>query len=172
MKRWLICLFMWFPLMGNAEVRDPGQYFFQPKFGDFKHELAVAKQEGKKAIMLFFEMDECPFCARMKANILNQSEVQDYFRRNFLLFPVDTQGDVPVTDFDGKETIEKIFALEHRVRATPTIIFFDLNGKQITRHTGPTKDKEEFMLLGKYVIDGVYKDMPFARYKQSQKPKK
>jgi thioredoxin-related protein len=168
MKRWLGFLLLLFPLMTFAEVRDPGKNFFDPKLGDFKEELAVAKQEGKKAIMLFFEMDDCPFCARMKSTILNQSEVQDYYRQNFLMYPVDTQGDTPMTDFGGKETIEKAFALEHRVRATPTILFFDLEGKPVVRHTGPTKDKDEFILLGRYVIEGVYRDMPFTRYKQSQ----
>lgn len=168
MKRWLGWIFLLFPLVAFAEVRDPGQYFFNPKLGDFKEELAVARQEGKKAIMLFFEMDDCPFCARMKSTILNQSDVQDFYQRNFLMYPIDTQGDTPMTDFSGKETIEKAFALEHRVRATPTIIFFDLEGKPVARYTGATKDKDEFLLLGRYVLEGAYKQVPFARYKQNQ----
>lgn len=172
MKRWLGWLLLFFPLVVNAEVRDPGKYFFHPKLGDFKEELAVAKQEGKKGIMLFFEMDDCPFCARMKSTVLNQSDVQDYFRKNFLIYPVDTQGDTPMTDFGGKETIEKVFALEQRARATPTIIFFDLEGKPVARHIGPTKNNDEFLLLGRYVIEGAYKDMPFTRYKQTQNPTK
>lgn len=172
MKKWLGFLLLLFPLMVNAEVRDPGKHFFHPKLGDFKEELAVAKQEGKKGIMLFFEMDDCPFCARMKSTILNQSEVQDYYRQNFLMYPIDTQGDTPMTDFSGKETIEKAFALEHRVRATPTIVFFDFDGKAVVRHTGPTRDKDEFLLLGRYIIEGAYRETPFTRYKQSQKSAK
>lgn len=172
MKRWLLLLLMLIPLSAFAEVRDPEKYFFNPKLGDFKEELAVAKQEGKKAIMLFFEMDDCPFCARMKSTILNQSDVQDFFRQNFLMYPVDTNGDTPMTDFSGKDTIEKAFALEHRVRATPTIIFFDLEGKPVTRYIGPTKDKDEFIMLGRYVLEGAYRTMPYIRYKQNQNTKK
>jgi len=149
-----------------AETRDPGNYFFDPKLGDFQAELATAKHEGKAAIMLFFEMDDCPFCARMKATVLNQADVQDYYRKHFLLFPVDTKGDAPMTDFKGKETKEKDFAFEHRVRATPVIAFFDLDGNLIVRYTGPTKDKDDFLLLGRYVVDGAYKQMPFIKYKQ------
>jgi hypothetical protein len=37
----------------------------------------------------------------------------------------------------------------------------------VTRHTGPTKDKAEFLLLGKYVAEGSYASMPFIKYKQS-----
>lgn len=167
MKRWFAWLMLWFPLVVAAESLDPGKHFFHPKLGDFKEELAVAREEGKKGIMLFFEMDDCPFCARMKATILNQPDVQQFYRQHFLLYPIDTQGDTPMTDFTGKETIEKTFALENRVRATPTLIFFDLDGKPVTRHTGPTKDKQEFLLLGRYVIEEAYKQGPFARYKQS-----
>ena len=168
MKRWLTGLLLLFPLLAYAEVRNPEDFFFNPKLGDFKEELAVAKHEGKKAIMLFFEMDDCPWCARMKSTILNQPDVQDYYRQYFLMYPIDTQGDTTMTDFSGKQTLEKTFALENRVRATPTIVFFDLDGNLIVRHTGPTKDKDDFKLLGKYVLEGVYKSMPYARYKQNQ----
>jgi len=156
------------PLATLAEVRDPEKHFFDPKLGDFKEELTVAKQQGKQGIMLFFEMDDCPFCARMKSTILNQADVQDFYRKHFLIFPVDTQGDVAMTDFKGNETAEKTFALQNRVRATPVIMFFDLEGNPVARHTGPTKDKADFLLLGRYVIEGAYKQMPFERYKKAQ----
>lgn len=168
MRRWLLGLMLLFPLAAFADVRDPEKHFFDPKLGDFKEELAVAKQQGKQGVMLFFEMDDCPFCARMKATILNQSEVQDFYRKHFLIYSVDTQGDVAMTDFKGKETVEKAFALQHRVRATPVIMFFDLEGNPVTRHTGPAKDKDDFMLLGRYVIEGAYKQMPYERYKKAQ----
>lgn len=168
MKRWLLGLMLCLPLVATAEVRDPGQHFFDPVLGNFQEELAVARQEGKQGIMLFFEMDDCPFCARMKATILNQSEVQDFYRKHFLIFSVDTQGDVAITDFKGKETLEKTFALQHRVRATPVIMFFDLEGNPVARHTGPTRDADDFMMLGRYVVEGAYKQMPYERYKKSQ----
>ena len=168
MKRWLLGLLLLFPLVATAEVRDPERFFFDQKLGNFQDELASAKQHGKQGIMLFFEMDDCPWCARMKATILNQSEVQDFYHKHFLIFPIDTQGDVAMTDFKGKETEEKTFALQNRVRATPVIMFFDLDGNQVARHTGPPKDKDDFLMLGRYVIEGAYKEMPFERYKKTQ----
>ncbi|MDP2783970.1 MAG: thioredoxin family protein [Sulfurimicrobium sp.] len=150
----------------QAETRDVQQHFFNPHLGDFKAELDTAKQEGRQGILLMFEMEECPFCHRMKQTILNQSEVQDYYRKNFLIFSVDTEGANTLVDFAGKETTEKKFALDHRVRATPAFIFFDLSGKPLTRFTGAAKDMKEFMALGRYVAEGAHKSMPFARYKQ------
>jgi thioredoxin-related protein len=150
--------------------RDPGQHFFNETFGDFSEELENARDSGKQGILVMFEMDECPFCHRMKTTILNQPDVQDYFREHFMIFPVDIEGDVEVVDFQGKTTTMKDFAFkQYRVRATPVFAFFDLDGKYIkrARFTGATKDKEEFMLLGKYVVDGAYKQQSFTRYKRS-----
>ncbi|HMM47954.1 MAG TPA: thioredoxin family protein [Thiobacillaceae bacterium] len=151
-----------------AETRDPANHFFQPKFGDMQADLQEAKKQGKKGIFLFFEMDDCPFCERMRATILNQADVQDAYRAQFLLYSIDVNGDTQMTDFQGKDTTEKAFALAHRVRATPALLFFDLDGKMVARHTGPTKNKAEFLLLGKYVAEGAFASEPFAKYKQGK----
>ena len=91
----LVGLFLLFGMnVSIAETRDAQQYFFDAKMGDFKSELATARKEGKKGILLMFELDDCPFCFRMKQTILNQSEVQDYYHKNFLIFPVDLKGDI------------------------------------------------------------------------------
>jgi hypothetical protein len=36
----------------------------------------------------------------------------------------------------------------------------------MTRFTGASKDVNEFLLLGRYVAEGFWKTMPFAKYKQ------
>lgn len=150
--------------------RDPYSYFFNETFGDFSEELAAAREQGKQGIMIFFEMDECPFCHWMKKNVLNQPAVQDYYREHFLQFPVDIEGDVQITDFAGKTMSQKDFAFkEHRVRATPVIAFFDLDGKVIHRHTGRTSSVDEFMLMGRYVAEGHYKNMRFTKFKRENR---
>ena len=149
-----------------AETRDAQQYFFDAKMGDFKSELATARKEGKKGILLMFELDDCPFCFRMKQTILNQSEVQDYYHKNFLIFPVDLKGDVAMVDFKGKATTEKAFGLEQRIYGTPVFDFFDLDGNRVVRFPGAAKDVNEFLLLGRYVVEGAYATMPFAKYKR------
>lgn len=150
--------------------RDPYAYFFNETFGDFSEELQNARDEGKKGIMIFFEMDECPFCHWMKINVLNQPEVQSYFREQFLLFPVDIEGDIQITSFKGEVMSQKDFAFKkHRVRATPVIAFFDLDGNVVHRHTGKTSSVEEFMLMGRFVAEGHYKNTRFIRFKRAQR---
>jgi len=171
MLQYLIAaVFLAMSLPANAAgPRDPGKYFFNQSLGDFQDELAAAKAQGKDGILLFFEQAECPFCHRMKQTVLNQPEVQKYYRKHFLCFPVDIEGDVEITDFKGRTMSEKDFAFkENRVRATPVFQFYNLQGKPVARYTGATSGVREFMLLGKYVTDGVYKKMPFIRYKRQQ----
>lgn len=167
--RWLIVFLLFLSLPTFAEVRDPQTHFFMANLGDFKEELVSAKSEGKRGVLIMFEMDECPFCTRMKVNILSQSAVQDYFRQYFLIYAVDVKGDAPLIDFKGQETTEKGFALTHRARATPVFMFFDLEGNVITRFTGATQTVDEFMLLGRYVVEGAYQSTPFNVYKRQAK---
>lgn len=151
--------------------RDPHKHFFDESFWDLTEELQTARDAGKQGILIMFEMDECPFCHRMKSMVLNQPDVQEYFKEHFLILPIDIEGDVEMVNFQGEPTKMKDFAFrEYRVRATPVFAFFDLDGNYIkrARYTGATRDKQEFLLLGRYVVDKVYEQMPFTRYKREQ----
>jgi thioredoxin-related protein len=152
-----------------AALRDPGTHFFDTTFGDFPEELTNAREQGKDGILMMFEMDGCPFCHRMKTTVLNQSEIQDYFKEHFLVFPVDVEGDLEVTDFSGETVSQKEFALKQfRVRATPVFAFFDLDGNLVARYTGATRDAREFLWLGEYVVEGAYARTSFTRYKRER----
>jgi len=155
-----------------AETRNPGEHFFDQSFGDFSEELSNAREQDKQGILIMFEMDECPFCHRMKTTILNQVDVQDYYKQHFLIFSVDIEGDVEIVDFQGQSMSMKDFAFkQYRVRATPVFQFFDLQGKPIkrARFTGASSGVEEFMLLGQYVVEGAYKNNSFTRYKRGKR---
>jgi len=156
----------------TAQAADD-RVIFDQSLGDFSEELIEAKDQGKKGILLFFEMDECPFCHRMKTTVLNQPDVMSYFKKNFLIFAVDIEGDVEIADFKGQTMTMKKFALTHnRVRATPVFAFFDLSGNRIVRYTGPTSGVEEFMWLGEFVVKEHYKNQRFTKYKRQKRKEK
>jgi thioredoxin-related protein len=155
--------------LAASATRDPAEYFFQESFGDFHDELAQARAEHKQGILLFFEQADCPFCHRMKTTVLNQPEVQDYFRAHFRIFTVDIEGDLEITDFRGKHTTQKDFAFrQFNVRATPVIAFIDLDGNVVARYTGPTRDAQDFLWLGEYVVGGHYRTESFTTYKREK----
>ena len=144
--------------------------FFDLNFGNFEEELVVASEDDKLGVFVFFEMDDCPFCQRMQETILIEADVIAYFRQHFKNYRFNILGSSSFVDFDGTEfdSEKEMAEKKYRVRATPVMMFFDLDGKPIARYTGPTTTKEEFMLLGKYVVSGSYKTMPFTRYKRTK----
>ena len=152
-----------------TETRDPGDHFFSQSFGDLREELATARKQGKKGLFIMFHNTECPWCEKMRTNVLNQVSVQDYFRQYFINLQIDTEGSEMVTDFDGKQMMEKDFALKHnRVRATPVFIYLDTNGQQLVKYTGATRDVQEFMWLGEFIVGEHYKNKRFAIYKRER----
>lgn len=154
----------------KVEVRDVSQ-FFDDGFNDMKEELETAKTDGKQGLLIMFEMEECPFCHRMKTTVLNRSDIQNYFKQHFRIVSVDIEGDVDMTDFKGETITQKDFALkEFRVRATPVFQFMGLDGEPMKngRLTGATEDAAEFMLFGKFIVDKKNEEMPFIKYKHEQ----
>lgn len=148
-------------------AKDP---FFDESFGNYQEELEVAKQAGKKGIFIFFHMEDCPFCHRMRSTIMTEPDVISLYKDNFLTFMFDIEGSHAVVDFDGSESTGKELAEnKYRVRATPVMMIFDTDGKPLVKYTGPTRTKEEFRWLAEYVIDGSYKTQSFTAYKRARK---
>ena len=161
-----------FSLSVSAQTRDPLQHFFYASFGDLSEEVLNARNEGQKGVMLMFEEDDCPFCARMKKTILNRVDVQEYFRANLRPILIDKELTDELIDFDGSMTNMKDFSeKKYRVRATPVFLVFDLDGKPMKRgrYTGAMTSVEEFMQFGKFFSEGINNQMSFTRYKRSLK---
>lgn len=163
-------------LLQAAATRDPYQHFFQPSLGDLTEELEIAREQGKQGIFVFFEMDECPFCHRMKQTVLNQPEVQEYFAERFHSLAMDIEGDIEIVDFSGTAMTQKEFARQNRVRATPLLVFYDLQGNPLFKYVGATSGKQEFIWMGEFVADKIYlqvdesgRNIRFARYKRMKK---
>ncbi|BAU49039.1 thioredoxin [Sulfurifustis variabilis] len=155
--------------LARAETRDAMTHFFHQSFGNLKEEAETARAEGKLGLLVMFNDPDCPWCNKMKATVLSQSGVQDYYRRYFRPLHIDTRGDTPLVDFSGREMAEKDFAFrEHRVRATPVFIFFDLEGRPVMRYTGATATVEEFVWLGEFVQSGEYRHKNFTVYKRER----
>lgn len=156
----LLCLAC-FPHVAGANNADA---FFDSSLGDYAAELKVAQQQGKRGVLLVFEAEGCPYCRRMREQVLSQLSAQQYFRAHFNIFAVDFLGSVTVTDFAGKDVTEKAFARALRIRGTPTFLFISVDGKEAARYTGATRDAAEFMALGRYVVEGHHEKMTFEQY--------
>ena len=91
---------------------------------------------------------------------------------------MDIEGDLDIVDFAGTEITQKEFARQNRVRATPMMAFYDLQGKQVFKYTGAASGVQEFIWMGEYIVNQVYlqkdtsgRSIRFARYKKMKKNK-
>ncbi len=148
---------------GGAFAAD-AEKFFDQNLGDLPAELRAAQQSGKQGVLLMFEAEGCPYCRRMKQQILSRDDIQAYFRGHFAIFAIDAFGDVPLTDFSGRETTEKAYTRSLKIRGTPSFVIYGLNGRELARLSGATRDAEEFMQFGRYVADGHYKTQTMEQY--------
>ncbi|MDI6750945.1 MAG: thioredoxin family protein [Rhodocyclaceae bacterium] len=158
--RFFVLCFAWLALAHAA----PGEDFFDTTLGDFAAELKTAKAQGKRGILLVLEAEGCPFCKRMREQIMSRPEVREYFHRHFVVFSLDVNGSITVTTPEGKEMTEKAFARSLKFKGTPTFVFFAADGREMARYTGATRDAETFLALGRYVAEGHWQRMSFEQF--------
>ncbi len=142
---------------------------FDQHFNDYSENLSDAQDANKEGIFVFFFMDDCPFCQKMERQVLNQPKVIEYFKTHFLNYKINTESDLELVDFEGNDTIERIFAKRHnRIGATPVLAFFDLKGNRVVRRTG-FANQDDFLLLAKYMLEKAYLEEKFVRYKRKHR---
>lgn len=166
-------LLLLMPLEGAlAQARDADTHFFQPGFRDLPEELESARREGKRGLAIMFEAEDCPPCKRMKRDILSQAKVQDYYRKHFRVISIDFNGDQDVVDPAGKAWTEKRYAGKEGVgiRGTPSFLFLDLQGKEMTRQYGEIRSLDTFMKLGEFVASGAWREGDFKTYLGASPP--
>lgn len=163
-------LFLFLLAFGTAlHAGEPWEAFFDPFLGDLKSELAEAKAAGKRGVVVMYHFDECPYCRRMKQEVLWRPDVQKRFHEDFTVVAIDTRGAQPITGVDGKALPERQYAKTVGVRATPTFDFYTPDGERAYRHVGGIFDAEEFVLLERYVASGAYRSQTFAQFKDKEK---
>ncbi len=153
----------------NVVSAEAQANFFNENFHDYQENLEEANDQKKLGIFVFFYLDDCPFCHKMRQQVLNQKSVIAFYNKNFLNYEEDANGSIEVVNFKGKLTTQRLFsAEEHNVFATPVLAFFDLKGKMVSYRTG-FLNAADFLLFGQFVKDKRYLETNFIRYKRKIK---
>lgn len=150
--------------MGAADT------FFAPTFNNMAEELALAR-DAKKLLVVMYEQEGCPFCWKMRRDVLSRNDVQDYYKGRFHVIPMDIRGSLDTVDFTGKAMTQKDFSIQQNVRLTPVFIYYDETGKELHRLIG-FYDREEFLLAGDFVLSGAYKTEDFFLWLKKKKAEK
>ncbi len=97
---------------------------------DFATEASLARQAGVP-LMVVFSTDDCPYCVRLKNQVLRPLVQNGKLSKKVLLreFNIDIGG--KVTDFDGERVRSRVFVSRYDIYATPTVVLVDYDGEPL-----------------------------------------
>lgn len=157
-----------------ADVGEDGlhkQDWFSTTFRDMAEDIAEAKDEGKRLVIIF-EQRGCIYCRAMHEKLLSDPEVADYIKANFKVVQYNMFGDEEVTDTDGETLTEKSAARKWGYLFTPTLVFLPeeaVEGKTVPEIAVSTMPgafgKWTFLNMFKWVREKGYEgDEHFQKY--------
>lgn len=127
------------PLAAPAQEASPHAIdiprWFSDSFLDLKEDVAEAARAGKR-LMLYFGQDGCPYCRELMSTNFSQRSIVDKTRAHFVALALNLWGDREVTWLDGQVRTEKQLAQHLKVQFTPTLLFFDTDGRVAQRLNG------------------------------------
>ncbi len=144
-----------------AKIEYPG--WFKDSFLNLPDDLAEGRDAGKDGLLLFFSTQGCSYCHLFIVTSLADPAIAARLQEHFDTLGLEIFDDAELTDFAGKATRVKHFALDQGVEFAPTLLFYDLEGRLVLRLTG-YYDPARFTLALDYVIGRHYQDEPFRTW--------
>ncbi len=155
-------------LTGGQHFKTPE--WFKMSFLDITEDAKEAQSKGKH-LMVFLDLDGCPYCAKMmKESFIAKNKTSDFIKKHFDVIKTNIRGVREITWDDNTVFSEKEFAKKMKVYFTPTIIFFD-GDKNIVAKVDGYRSKENFRYILDYVNGKYYKKMQLAQFVEKKKNK-
>ena len=102
---------------------------------DFAKAQAAAKKENKLILMDFTGSDWCGWCIKLKKEVFDTKDFNDYAKKNLVLVEVDFPSKKKLSD-EQKKANEELKNKFSASRGFPTIVVTDGDGKEVWRQIG------------------------------------
>ena len=143
--------------------------WFKISLGDLNDDVAEARASGKFGIMVYYGQKRCAYCEKFFNVNLADPGIERYIRDNFDVVPIDIWGIEDFVDTDGKIYSERELSLRYKTNFTPSLIFYDRDGKPVHRLRG-YYPPYQFRAVLHYVIEGFYRVEKFRDYLARAEP--
>jgi len=107
-------------------------------------QVAQAAQDGNAPILILYTSDECPYCDRLKEEVLQPMFRNDPDSHLAVVREVDINKGGKMTDFDGERIRSRYFRKRYKVYAAPTLLILDASGNPISKPFIGYNSKEEY----------------------------
>lgn len=136
--------------------------WFKESFLEIQEDVNEAAAANKHVI-LFFQLNGCPYCDRMLTESFESEPLTSYIREHFDTIAINVRGDREIVFNDNTSVTEKELSEMLKVRATPAILFLDSNNQTVVRVNG-YRSPQRFKHVLHYVADKEYKTTSLAAY--------
>ncbi|TVQ89279.1 MAG: thioredoxin [Chromatiaceae bacterium] len=136
--------------------------WFKQSFLDLHEDVDEAAAAGRHVI-LFLEMNGCPYCYQMAVDAFDQAPYRDWLQAHFDVIALNLHGDREVALDATTSMSEKELATLLGVRYTPTVIFLDQNNNPVARVNG-YRNAQDFKQILDYVATMAYGEQALADY--------
>lgn len=140
--------------------------WFKQSFLEITDDAAEAG-ENEKHLLLFFHLDNCPYCARMLKDNFNAEPNSAFIQKNFDSIEINIKGDREVAFNENIQLTEKSLAQHLKVLHTPTILFADKNNRAVLRIDG-YRNPTRFRAALEYVTEKVYLKSSFSEFSETR----
>ncbi|KAA6186952.1 thioredoxin fold domain-containing protein [Thiohalocapsa marina] len=150
---------------GGKQTAHPA--WFKESFLDIAEDVSEAADDDKHVI-LFLEMNGCPYCYKMIEENFKSGPDSDFIQSRFDVIALNVRGDREVALDADTALTEKALADQLDVRFTPTLVFLDQHNTPVARISGYRKVAEMKQVLD-YVDSKAYQQQSLGDYLQEQR---
>ena len=140
--------------------------WFKESFLEIADDVDEANESGKH-VLLFFELNGCPYCDRMLEESFEAEPLTSYIQANFDTIAINIQGDREIAFNEEISVTEKELGEILKVYSTPALLFLDANNKTIVRVNG-YRATERFKQILEFVATRSYQTTSLADYLQAK----
>lgn len=140
--------------------------WFKESFLEIAEDVEEASEENKHVI-LFFQLNSCPYCDRMLEESFEAEPLKSYIQKHFDTIAINVRGDREIAFNEEISVSEKELSDILKVVATPAILFLGGENETIVRVNG-YRAPQRFMSVLEYVATGAYENQSLADYQQAK----
>ena len=140
--------------------------WFKESFLEIADDVDEATEEGRH-VMLFFDLNGCPYCDRMLEESFESEPLSSYIQANFDTIAINIQGDREIAFNDEISVTEKQLGEILKVHSTPALVFLDEDNKTVVRVNG-YRAPERFRQVLEYVATRSYRSTSLGDYMQAK----
>lgn len=151
-------------VVGGVQHSAPD--WFKESFLEIADDVDEASEAGKH-VLLFFQLNGCPYCDAMLRESFETDPVSSYIQANFDVIAINIRGDREIAFNDEISVSEKKLGEMLKVYSTPAIVFLDENNNTITRVNG-YRAPQRFQQVLEYVATQAYRHTTLAEHLQAK----